>query len=218
MSRSATAPPISPIRKRSQSEPTTPRKKSKKQAHVTYVLDRSGSMSQFGSEGYSSVQATIKELPDVRGSDCLVSVFTFDNRHEQVADGMRAKDYVLPPETMEPRGMTALRDALRDAIEYIGALPEDQEKHLVVFTDGNDNCSKTTPTQISNMLKALNDVNVSWLAAAEADMSTAEQLGIEYKDVLKVGAKGDNMAAAMRSSSYKSDSGFSQSQRQLSIQ
>jgi len=182
------------------------------------VLDRSGSMSQFGSEGYSSVQATIKELADVRGSDCLVSVFTFDDRHEQVADGAQAKDYLLAEEAMQPRGMTALRDALKDAIEFIGALPEDQDKHLVVFTDGDDNCSKTTPEQISKMLKALDNVNISWLAAAEADMSTAKQLGIKYKDVLKVGAKGDNMAAAMRSSSYKTHDGFSQAQRQISTQ
>ena len=182
------------------------------------MLDRSGSMSQFGSEGYSSVQATIKELADVRGSDCLVSVFTFDDRHEQVADGAQAKDYLLAEEAMQPRGMTALRDALKDAIEFIGALPEDQDKHLVVFTDGDDNCSKTTPEQISKMLKALDNVNISWLAAAEADMSTAKQLGIKYKDVLKVGAKGDNMAAAMRSSSYKTHDGFSQAQRQISTQ
>ena len=31
--------------------------------HVIYVLDRSGSMKQFGDEGYGSVRATIEDLP-----------------------------------------------------------------------------------------------------------------------------------------------------------
>ncbi len=114
--------------------------------------------------------------------------------------------------------MTALRDALKNAIEYIGTLPDDQEKFMVVFTDGDDNTSKVTSAQISKMLGALQNVDISWLAAAQADMKTAEDLGIRQNDVLKVGACGANMAAAMRSSSLKSDEGFSLAQRQISVQ
>ena len=174
-------------------------------------------MHQFGEEGYTSVQSTIEELPSVRGDDCLVSVITFDHEHTKVAEGASAKQYVLPEEAMKPRGMTALRDALSGAIEYVGALPSHQKKFLVVFTDGQDNTSKTSPSQVKNMLCALDNVDISWLAAAEADMSTAEYLGIDAKDVMKVGCTGDNMTQAMRSSSHKSTIGFSQAQRQRSV-
>ena len=214
----SSAPPVSPIRKRSRNEPSAPRKKPKKQAHVTYVLDRSGSMRQFGDEGFTSVQSTIKELPNIRGADCLVSIFTFDHEHQQIAQSALAKEYELPEEAMQPRGMTALRDALKDAIEFIGTLPQDQEKFLVVFTDGVDNISKITTKQIAVMIKELKNVDITWLAAAQADMQTAEHLGINTEDVLKVGSTGDNMATAMRSSSLKSNEGFSQAQRQASIQ
>ena len=210
--------PVSPIRKRTSAATSTPSKRRKKQAHVTYVLDRSGSMSQFGEEGFTSVQSTIKELPDIRGADCLVSIFTFDHEHQQIAHSALAKDYVLDKKKLEPRGMTALRDALKDAIEFIGTLPEDQEKFLVVFTDGDDNLSKITSQQIAVMIKNMKNVDISWLAAAQADMKTAEHLGIDKQDVLEVAPCGSSMTNAMRISSLKSDDGFSQAQRQLSIQ
>lgn len=213
-------PPMRPPPPMSRPPPDLVRahKKRKKQGHVTIVLDRSGSMHQFGEEGYTSVQATISELPDIRGPSCLVSVFAFDHECTQLANGALAKDYTLDREAVKPRGMTALRDALNDAIEFIGTLPDDQEKFLVVFTDGDDNTSKVSSAQISKMLGALKNVDISWLAAAEADMQTAEDLGIRTNDVLKVGTCGNNMTAAMRSSSLKSNEGFTRAQRQRSVQ
>ena len=59
-------------------------------------------MHQYGTEGHGSVQAAIKDLPNTRGEDCLLSVFTFDNKHEVVVKGVKAKDYELPEECMYP--------------------------------------------------------------------------------------------------------------------
>ena len=182
--------------------------------HVIYVLDRSGSMHQFGCEGYGSVSATIKELPKTRGENCLVSVFTFDNQHEEVVKGAQAKDYELPKECMEPRGTTALRDAVSNALEYAATLTHDV--YLVVFTDGQDNCSKTSQDALKAMLKE-SKVDISWLAAGAAEMEEAISLGLNEKDVLKVGGTGDNMMSAMRQSSLKSQIGFSQAQRDESV-
>jgi uncharacterized protein YegL len=181
--------------------------------HVIYVLDRSGSMHQFGCEGYGSVSATIKDLPKTRGENCLVSVFTFDNVYEEVVKGVPAKDYELPKECMEPRGTTALRDAVSNALEYARTLTDDV--YLVVFTDGQDNCSKTSRESLKKMIKESN-VDISWLAAGEAEMEEAISLGVDEKDVLKVGGTGINMMSAMRQSSLKSQEGFSQVQRDVS--
>ena len=179
--------------------------------HVIYVLDRSGSMSQFGEEGYGSVQAAIADLPKTRG-ECLLSVFTFDNKHEEVVKGVNAKDYVLPKECMEPRGMTALRDAVSNALEYANTLEHDV--YMVVFTDGEDNTSKTEPEALKKMIEA-SKIDISWLAAGDAEMETATSLGIDKKDVLKVGRTGSNMVSALRESSLKSQIGFSQMQREM---
>ena len=182
--------------------------------HVIYVLDRSGSMSQFEEEGYGSVQAAIADLPKTRGENCLLSVFTFDNKHDEVVKGVSAKDYTLPEECMEPRGMTALRDAVSNALEYANTLNHDV--YMVVFTDGEDNTSKTEPEALKKMIKA-SKIDISWLAAGDAEMETATSLGINKKDVLKVGGKGSNMVSAMRVSSLKSQIGFSQVQRNISV-
>jgi hypothetical protein len=182
--------------------------------HVIYVLDRSGSMSQFGEEGYGSVQAAIAALPEARGENCLLSVFTFDNKHEEVVKGVLAKDYVLPKECMEPRGMTALRDSLSNALEYANTLTNDV--HMVIFTDGEDNTSKVDPLALKKMIKA-SKIDISWLAAGDAETDAATSLGIDKKDVLKVGGSGSNMVSAMRESSLKSQMGFSQMQRNVSV-
>ena len=164
--------------------------------------------------GYGSVQAAIANLPADRGEDCLLSVFTFDNKHEEVVKGVKAAGYVLPKHQMEPRGMTALRDSVRNALEYAGTLPH--KVFLVVFTDGEDNVSKTSSESLKKMIKSSN-VDISWLAAGEAEVCAATDLGIDGKDVLKVGARGSNMMTAMRFSSQKSDAGFTEMQRSISI-
>lgn len=207
---------VSDFHKRAKMPSASPCKKRKVETpHVIYVLDRSGSMHQFGCEGYGSVSATIKELPKTRGENCLVSVFTFDNKQEEVVKGVRAKDYVLPPECMEPRGTTALRDAVSSALEYAGTLTD--AVYLVVFTDGQDNCSKTSQESLKAMMRE-SSVDVSWLAAGEADMQDAISLGLNERDVLKVGGSGRSMLNAMRESSLKSDVGFSQLQRDMSVE
>lgn len=210
MSKRSSSPP-EPSPKKRKVEPdeeveTTP--------HVIYVLDRSGSMSQFGDEGYGSVQAAIAALPEARGENCLLSVFTFDNKHEEVVKGVLAKDYVLPKECMEPRGMTALRDSLSNVLEYANTLTNDV--HMVIFTDGEDNTSKVDPLALKKMIKA-SKIDISWLAAGDAETDAATSLGIDKKDVLKVGGSGSNMVSAMRESSLKSQMGFSQMQRNVSV-
>ena len=51
----------------------------------------------------------------------------------------------------------------------------------------------------------------------EAEMEAATSLGIDKKDVLKVGGTGSSMVNAMRESSLKTNIGFSQLQRDVSV-
>ena len=118
---------------------------------------------------------------------------------------------------MKPRGMTALRDAISNALEFAGSLPADQAVYMVVFTDGVDNKSSVSKEMLKTMLKK-SSVDITWLAAGEAKITAATELGVEEKDVLKVGRSGQNMRDSMRFSSQKPEAGFTQAQRQTSVE
>ena len=208
---------LSPLKRKSESEQESPKKQKVDTPHVIYVLDRSGSMNQYGDEGYGSIQSAIEELPESKGENCLLSAFSFDDKHEEIAKGVAAKDYVLPRESVKPRGMTALRDAISNALEFAGSLPADQAVYMVVFTDGVDNKSSVSKKMLKTMLKK-SSVDITWLAAGEAKITAATELGVEEKDVLKVGTSGQNMRDSMRFSSQKPEAGFTQAQRQTSVQ
>ena len=57
----------SPVKRKSGQETASPKKQKVEIPHTIYVLDRSGSMKQYGEEGYGSIQAAIEELPKSRG-------------------------------------------------------------------------------------------------------------------------------------------------------
>ena len=56
-------------------------------------------------------------------------------------------------------------------------------------------------------------VDFTWLAAGQAQMTTATSLGIHQKDVMRVGGDGAHMASACKSAGRKSLRGFTATQR-----
>ena len=204
------------VKRKSAASPDSEKKQKVELSHVIYVLDRSGSMKQYGEEGYTSIQSAIEELPKSKGETCLLSAFAFDDKHEEIVKGVKAKDYVLPEDSVKPRGLTALRDAISKALEYAGSLPAEHTKYMIIFTDGDDNQSTVSKESLKTMLKDC-DVDITWLAAGEAEILAATELGLDEKDVLKVGTSGQNMRDSMRFSSQKLSTGFTQTQRQTSV-
>ena len=184
-------------------------------AEVVLVVDRSGSMASYGSEGASAVQAAIDEVPAARGADARLTVRTFDNIHTVVAQSVLAQSYKLDPAVMAPRGSTALRDAVARAIEYADTLVTHKKVYVVIFTDGHDNSSSHNSSQVATMIAAARakGVDFTWLAAGQAQMSAATSMGIDQKDVMEVGGAGQDMCSAMCSSFRKSPAGFSASDR-----
>ena len=184
-------------------------------AEVVLVIDRSGSMQSYGSEGVAAVQAAIDEVPSARGADARLTLRTFDNAHAVCAQSVLAKGYKINPVDMAPRGTTALYDAVAHAIEHANTMILDKEVFVIVFTDGHDNSSSHTASQVAGLIATARakGVDFTWLAAGISQMSTAISMGIDPKDVMEVGSAGAHMRSAMRSSSYKSASGFSANQR-----
>src|ERR1700733_13193333 len=142
--------------------------------HLVLVIDRSGSMRDHA-DGYSG--PTKAELANVGLADFLaeakrnplrttVSLYQFDHNHDVVADFAGLNDETLRHYKLQPRGWTALLDAVGQAItdtgERLGNPPEDQrpcEVTVVVVTDGHENASQEYKlAQIRDMISHQRDV------------------------------------------------------------
>ena len=125
---------------------------------ITLVVDRSGSMQQRREDAEGGVNAFIQQQAEEQGAAVLTLV-QFDTEYEILHRGVPIDD--VPEYRLEPRGMTALLDAVGRAINETGirlnGLKEADRPGLVVFvitTDGLENSStEFTRTQIKEMIE-----------------------------------------------------------------
>lgn len=123
--------------------------------HVTLVVDRSGSMMDVAAEAQGGINALIAEQFALDGKLTL-TLTQFDNAFETVARmAQEPFEYRL-----EPRGMTALLDAVGQEVVRTGqdlaALAEADRPGkvlLVIVTDGDENSShEYTLAKVREML------------------------------------------------------------------
>ena len=132
--------------------------------HLTLVVDRSGSMDTDREESQAGINMLIAEQFALDGK-LTVTLSQFDNAFETVE---RMRDSAFSYE-LEPRGMTALLDAVGMELvrtgEDLAALAEDERPGrvlLVVVTDGHENSShEYTLARVRDML-ALQKVQFAW--------------------------------------------------------
>lgn len=117
---------------------------------IVSILDRSGSMHTIAEEAVGSYNRFLGEqqaLPDY----AELTQVQFDDEYELNFSRVPIKDCkpLVLGETYEPRGMTALFDAVGKTINTVGAelaaLPEEERPARVLFviqTDGHENNSK----------------------------------------------------------------------------
>lgn len=113
---------------------------------VTILLDRSGSMQSVRSDMEGALAKFIGEQAALPGK-CALSVYLFDTEFDCQFSAVPVKD--APPVKLEPRGWTALLDAMARAIDATGArlaaMPEKERPQRVIFTvitDGMENASR----------------------------------------------------------------------------
>jgi uncharacterized protein YegL len=113
--------------------------------HIYFLLDRSGSMQSIKSDTEGGFAAFVEEQRGEPG-DCRVTLARFDHEYDVVYSGVPVSD--VPPLDLQPRGRTALLDAMgrlvTDAGAELGALPEGDRPGTVVvavMTDGHENAS-----------------------------------------------------------------------------
>ena len=116
---------------------------------ITFVLDRSGSMSSVQLDTIGGFNKFVQDQQQLPG-ECVASLIQFDDQYEPVYTGTAIKQVpLLTTKTFVPRGYTALLDAIGRTIVSTGirlaALPEYQRPEkvvLVILTDGGENSSK----------------------------------------------------------------------------
>ncbi len=191
----------------------------KDEALIVCVIDRSGSMSSVVDDaigGYNTFLESQKALPH----PAKWSLVLFDHEYQMVERGVPIAA-ALPLDTVrfQPRGMTALLDAIGRTIDDTGkALAELSEAErpnkvlIAILTDGHENASKDyTRARIAQMIEHQQSV-YNWeflfLAAYQDAISVARGISIPAANAVNYANTGEGNRTAFdglskRTASYR---------------
>ena len=177
---------------------------------ITIILDRSASMSSIKSatiEGYNSF---LKEQKSSK-NDSAISLIQFDDQYETVYENQNIESVAnLNNKSFEPRGMTALIDAIGLTInstkKRIKALPKDERPKstiIAIITDGFENAStKYTRKEIYKMIRKREEKdqwNFVFIGANQDAIHEAHSFGISGDKALTFSADSNGIKDALNS-------------------
>lgn len=180
-------------------------------SEIVFVVDRSGSMSSIAADMRGGFDAFLVEQKKVPG-ECRVSLTRFDDHYDVVYEGKPLAD--VPPLDLEPRGSTALLDAVGRTIDAVGArlakMPEPERPSKVLFviiTDGGENASREYSRKRVFDMITTQRTKFAWdfvfLGANQDAFAVAEGLGIMRGAAMNYAASGQGAQAAMRGMSAR---------------
>ena len=160
---------------------------------ITMILDRSGSMGRIHEQVIRSFNDFLTEQKAVTGNATL-SLIQFDDQYEVNYECINVQDVdELTATTYEPRGMTALNDAIGRTITNMKKRLKDSKDNVVVVitTDGMENASvEFRRSQIRAMIQEC-ETKLGWkfmyLAADDASFDEYEGMGMERGRSFKSG-------------------------------
>lgn len=171
---------------------------------IAALLDRSGSMQRIASDmggGFDTFIDTERRQPGTT----RVTLAQFDDHYDVVYANQPIAD--VPPLTLQPRGSTALLDAIGRFVTDVGsglaALPEDDrpgEVTVLVITDGHENASRAWSVQAVRELITQQESQYSWdfvfLGANMDAVDVGAGLGFARNKSLTFDAEGGAVAGA----------------------
>lgn len=190
--------------------------------HITLIVDRSGSMESIREEAEGGVNSFLRQQAGEPGR-AEVTLVQFDTEYERVFDAVPVAE--TPRYVLQPRGMTALLDALGRSIvetgERLADMPPDERPGLVIFvvvTDGMENASREFQRdRIRDMIEHQQSV-YSWrfifLAANQDAFAEGASLGLSAsssapytadKIAVAYGSAGKRVSRMRRSSAALED-------------
>jgi hypothetical protein len=121
--------------------------------NIVMILDRSGSMTGQQSDVIGGFNSFVSSCRDANLANCTVTYVRFDNEIERVFTEELANVPKLNEALYQPRGSTALLDAVGQSVSPISDQPDD--RYIVVtFTDGHENASREwTKEKVSELLR-----------------------------------------------------------------
>jgi uncharacterized protein YegL len=157
---------------------------------IACILDRSGSMSSIIDEAIGGLNKFIDDQKELDG-DANISIALFDNEYELIYDNVDIKTIpTITRDVYNPRGMTALYDAIGKTMTSIGkrlanTAEEDRPEKvmIVILTDGEENHSREyNAKNISEMITHQEDTynwTFMFLAANQDACSVGKSLGMK---------------------------------------
>jgi len=163
--------------------------------YVAMVVDRSGSMERIRDDTIGGINTFLEDQKkDPEG--ILFTYAQFDDYYEVVYDSMPIIEVpAITRETFQPRGMTALLDAIGKTINRVSsyiAVQDDADKPqkvvLVIVTDGHENSSREfKPDAILELIESKQnneDWQIVYLAANQNAIKEAQAYGIRGTTVM----------------------------------
>ena len=149
---------------------------SKMERSIIFLLDRSGSMESCRTDTIGGFNACLNDQKALGGK---ISLNLFDHEYTPVYSNINLSEAPLPTtETFQPRGMTALLDAIGLTIKnWSGS----SNPTVIILTDGFENSSKTyTKAHIKDLieLKTKDGWTFVYLGANQDAFTEAGNIGI----------------------------------------
>ncbi|HMS40709.1 MAG TPA: vWA domain-containing protein [Pyrinomonadaceae bacterium] len=179
----------------------------KNKTDITIILDRSGSMASVKDDTIGGFNNFLSEQQKIEG-EAVLSLVQFDDQYETVYldKDIRSADK-LTDATFQPRGMTALFDAVGRTIISVGqrfaALSEAERPDkilLVIMTDGFENSSREfNAAKVGEMIKHQRDVynwQFMFIGANQDAVLSAEAINIPAAAALTYAANVEGTRAA----------------------
>lgn len=168
------------------------KKKVKQITRIAIVVDRSGSMRSIKDAAAAGLdeQLTTIKLNSDKSDETWVTLVRFDHEIDVVFNNKNAKDLEtdLGANIVDPRGMTAMNDAVMKAINLL------QEKKdtsgtaylIVVISDGMENSSETKSNVLSETIKKLETTGkwtFTFMLSNQDIRNVTSKLGVDFGNV-----------------------------------
>jgi hypothetical protein len=133
---------------------------STEQIDIIALLDESGSMSSMAQEPEEAINNFIQDQKKAN-EDGTFSLWTFNNKVTKIMDDESLKD-IKPYKNFRPGGMTALYDAIGNAITLKLTKKNKNNVVCLIVTDGHENSSREfNSAQIKKMICDM-ETNYKW--------------------------------------------------------
>jgi hypothetical protein len=176
---------------------------------ITMILDRSGSMGSLKEQVVTSFNDFLEEQKAVDG-EAFISLIQFDDKYEPNYEGVLLDQAgELTTSTYEPRGSTALFDAIGRAITEAKDRIQLGESDVVfvITTDGLENASTNYSGDVIKELIAECESEFGWhfmyLAANQEAFDQHETIGIRRRGSLQLEATPEGWGAAQKDMSQR---------------